>query len=126
MLSLLEEQPADVLRVAVVWIPMLPADTDAAAQSASAVFDGDGRVAQFHDPVRLAGRAFGAVLGGDDAVAWDAYLFFAAGTRWKGPAPPPAGWAHQLGTKSWADAARYHTGDRLLPELRRLMRAASR
>ncbi len=50
------------LEVTVVWIDILASDGAPGARRASFVFD-DPRVAQFHDPRRVVGRAMAATIG---------------------------------------------------------------
>ncbi len=95
------------LDLMIVWIDILPSDDAAAAARASSIFD-DPRVAQFHDPRQLTGRAFARGLL-DRPPAWDMYLFYEAGDRWTDGPPRPAQWMHQLGSEV-ADKDRYRTG----------------
>jgi hypothetical protein len=85
---------------------MLASDGEPSARRAAAIFD-DERVAQFHDPDRHAGDAFGALANGH--TAWDIYMLFEAGTRWGESAPAPVDWMHQLGGGR-ADPGRARTG----------------
>jgi hypothetical protein len=59
-------------------------------------------------------------LGAQDAVAWDAYVFYAPGELWTDSPPSPFAWAHQLGPESWADPRRYFTRQALVDELARI------
>ena len=45
------------LRVAVIWVDMLPSDDAEAARRAQVLIE-DARVTQFHDPDKLAGQAW--------------------------------------------------------------------
>jgi hypothetical protein len=103
--------------VAIVWIPMLPEDSAAAAGVASALFDST--VAQFFDAHRLLGAAIASAVSAS-TTAWDIYLMYGRAQRWEDGAPPPApvAYAHQLG--DWADASRYRTGADLRSELRHM------
>jgi hypothetical protein len=104
----------------IVWIEMLPEDRGANV-SALAGHMCDPRIQWFHDPRRRAGRAIAASLGAKSQVAWDVYLFFDADAEWKNQPPAPRQWAHQL-SDTWADPTRHHFGDRLEPELGRLLK----
>ena len=78
-------------------------------------------VRHFHDPGKQVGKIIAQSLGAQGKVAWDIYLFYPKRIKWDDSPPPPAMWAHQLGTNSWADPARYHRGDDLIEELYRAM-----
>jgi len=100
----LAKLPARELRAAFVWLPVLPADDLAAARGSAARYP-DPRITHFWDGERALGWALGRTLalppraaGHDNGLAWDAYLLYARGVRWKPAAPPPAPsfWMHQL------------------------------
>ena len=91
------------------------------AAGPSARIIADPRVRHFHDPDKRAGKAIAESLGSEDAVAWDTYLFYASGSEWTDGPPAPIDWMHQL-PGSWADSARFHTGDDLPEELGKAMR----
>jgi hypothetical protein len=119
--AILEGFPDTDIRVSIVWIPMLEGDAEAAARGSATDFS-DPRVRQFYDAERRLGRHVAEVLGGGpDAVAWDIYLFFGAGSRWTQRLPRPSAWMHQLTTSNWAAAEQYHTSDDLIQELHRTM-----
>jgi hypothetical protein len=103
--------------VAIVWIPMLPDDSAAAATGTSELFAS--AVAQFYDADRLLGAAIASAVKAS-TTAWDIYLTYGRAQRWEDGAAPPApiAYAHQLG--NWADASRYRTGDDLRSELRHM------
>ena len=115
--------------IAIVWLPMLPADNVAAARSMAARFH-DKRVAQFWDPGRLSGKGWSAdfqvgvararldslppghpyrkvvedwVADPANVPMWDVAYFYAPGVRWSGRIPPPTWWTKQMGF--WGDAA---------------------
>lgn len=104
----------------IVWIPMRPEDSGAAARVAASLY-ADTRVDHFYDDERTAGRAIARSLGGEGEVAWDVYLVSPPFTTWERTPPPPTAWAHQLRESAWADPARYHTGAGLASELRRMV-----
>jgi len=108
--ALLEAFGNTDIGISIIWIDILPSDNEASASRASAIFD-DPRVAQFHDPRRLAGQAFAAGLL-NRPPAWDIYLFYEPGSTWTDGPPKPAQWMHQLGFGA-ADEARSRTGDAL-------------
>lgn len=116
--SVLRSFPDADLSVSIVWIDMLRSDNESSARQASTIY-GDSRVAQFHDPNKLAGEAFGAELAGG-YPAWDIYMFFSAGQRWDDEAPMPVEWMHQLGGRV-ADPNRFRGGSALAPALRTAM-----
>ena len=99
---------------------MLPADSAITAKLSARIIR-DPRARQFYDPDHLAGKAIAEGLGGKDKIAWDIYLFYAAGDEWGDCPPTPTDWAHQLVGAAWADNARHHSGDDLFKELRRIM-----
>jgi hypothetical protein len=100
---------------------MLPADSPAAAEQSRTIIT-DPRVRHFYDPERRAGEAVARSLGATAGkVAWDIYLFYAAGSAWLTAPPLPVCWAHQLTGSDWADAAHYHSGEDLLVALRESM-----
>jgi hypothetical protein len=104
----------------IVWIEMLPEDSAADIPALAAEL-ADRRIHWFHDPERRAGVAVGESLGAAGNVAWDIYLFFDAHVEWRERLPAPRQWAHQL-SDVWADPTRHHSGDRLEPELSRLLK----
>ena len=122
--SVLDAHPGDDLAVAVVWLPMLPADDERAAQEAAHLV-ADPRVRHFYDGERRAGRAIAGSLGTDGAagqIAWDMYLFYDRHARWPaaGAAAPPhsVDWLHQLRGRAWADPRRYRWGEEFASGLR--------
>jgi hypothetical protein len=85
------------LRAYVVWVPVLPADSEAAAWS-SRVLVRDRRALHFWDAGRSLSRPFAQLLGlPADGPAWDVYLAYGSGARWGELPPKPAFWHHQLG-----------------------------
>jgi hypothetical protein len=119
---ILDGFPDAEISVSIVWIPMLEGDTEAVARERAVAFANDPRGRQFYDAEKRLGRHVAQLLaGGADAVAWDAYLFFAAGSKWRQSLPRPAAWTHQLTTSNWAAARNYQAGEALEEELRRAM-----
>ncbi len=75
--------------IAIIWIPMRPADDEQAAQRASRTLTNP-RVRHFYDTSLLAGKAFGqATWPQFGKPAWGVYLFYDTKAQWNGPVPPP-------------------------------------
>jgi hypothetical protein len=131
-----------------VFIDMMPTDNlNSAAESAARVTDP--RLAAFHDPKHILGRAMARTLGWKSHVAWDTYFIYRPGTLWTGDrVPSPDAWFHQLkdremweqtaeadvGTADWthaladkseADPAQFRTGDDLRVALENALRDAA-
>ena len=86
-----------LLRVYVVWVPVLPGDDTAPAQEARSLVP-DQRAAHFWDGHGALPRLFSRVLHlPAGCPAWDVYLMYARGVRWTAEAPAPVSWQHQLG-----------------------------
>ena len=79
--SIIEFSPTADISIAIVWINKLPADSKTAAEKSARIFT-DPRICQFYDPQQLSGRAIADSLGWLGKVAWDIYLFYAAGSQW--------------------------------------------
>jgi D-alanyl-D-alanine dipeptidase len=76
---------------------MRDGDTPAVAATASAIVAGP-RVTQFWDGARRLGAEVSRSLGERERVAWDIYLFYAAGAEWTDAGmPPPAALLVQVG-----------------------------
>ena len=90
------------LRGFVVWLPMLPSDSERAAGAQAASFV-DARVAQQWDGTRASGNLLAKTLK-LKSDAWDVYLLYAPGVQWTGDTPPaPTFWMHQLRAETGAD-----------------------
>jgi len=98
---------------------MLPEDKDADIDALITKM-AEPRIRWFHDPGQRAGRAVAISLGAKGKIAWDVYLFFDMDADWKNKRLAPQQWVHQL-SGSWADPTHLRYGDRLEPELRRLL-----
>ena len=86
----------------VVWLPILPSDSDESAGSQAASFVDD-RLLQRWDSARAAGNLLSKTLGLRGS-AWDVYLLYAPGVKWTAEQPPaPTFWMHQLREESGAD-----------------------
>jgi hypothetical protein len=116
--AILEAVPDADFYSAIIWIGMLPDDTEEAARAMTASMPCHPRVQYFYDPERLAGQAIARRLGGPGAAAWDIYLFYSKASEWTTEPPLPVRWMHQLAGSTWADIAHYHTGDDLILNLR--------
>ena len=119
-----EEAKGNEVVVSIVWIPMLPGDSEDAARAATELIP-DARARHYFDPDRQAGRALASRMGGEGQIAWDIYLLFPPDVPWEDEPPLPIDWAHQLGDTAWADAARCHRGDSLVVALGARLRAWS-
>jgi hypothetical protein len=93
----LDEEPSDRLKVYSVWVPMvrgLERDVPDASRElpdprARHYWDGDGQLMDGYQRVL-----------GIEEPAWDVFLVYPPGVLWEGTdPPPPAYWAHQLGTR---------------------------
>jgi copper chaperone CopZ len=90
------------LRGFVVWLPMLPGDSESAAGAQAGRFV-DARVVQQWDGERASGKLVAKALG-LKGNAWDVYLLYAPGVKWTGETPPaPTFWMHQLRAETGAD-----------------------
>ena len=117
--QVLEQQDEPSLRMYVAWVPILPDDSEEAAQ-ASAARVGDGRASHFWDAGKALPPLFAGVLGlPEDWPAWDVYMAYPAGATWDDEPPAPAFWHHQLGD---LDIAPKLDGAVFKQQLRGLMR----
>jgi hypothetical protein len=122
--EIVEAHPKANFVVYVVWMPMIPTDSEAAARKSGGMYQ-DRRLRQYYDPQRLVGIAFSRDLKLDqfqelldslsdedpleqrirewfsmppeERPVWDAMYFFPAGVRWTEALPEPATWTKQLG-----------------------------
>lgn len=101
--------------VSIVWIKMLPGDSEVTAKKSAKIIDHPS-VIHFYDPNELSGKAIAESVGWKGKVAWDIYLFYAAGSEWIGNPPNPIAWIHQL-SEHWADREHFQTGECLVKEL---------
>lgn len=101
--SVFEKYPGNPrLRGFVVWLPMLPNDSEKTAGLQAGSFV-DSRVVQQWDGDRAAGNLLAKTLA-LKGNAWDVYLLYAPGVKWVGEAPPaPTFWMHQLRADTGAD-----------------------
>lgn len=135
-------------RMAWTFIDMVPADSLTTAEESAARVN-DFRLAAFHDPKHLLGRAMARRLRWKAHVAWDTYFIYRPGTLWTDtemPAPDEwfhqlkdrevweqtaeaefgaADWTHALAEKSEADPDRFRTGGDLLQALTTALKEAS-
>jgi hypothetical protein len=103
---------------------MLPNDSLAAAKSAAAPF-ADRRVRHFFDPQKKVGMAIANSLSWEGRIAWDIYLYYAPGQKWRDQPPSPFLYAHQL-TNAWADRDHYRVAADLAEELASSMEKMTR
>ncbi len=113
--SIIDEFPNTQMNVTIVWINMLPNDSDVTAKD-SAINLSDKSIQHFYDPDKLSGKAIAESVGWKDKVAWDIYLFYVAGAEWIEDPPIPDAWMHQL-SENWADREHFRTGEYLAEEL---------
>jgi len=96
MESIFKQVPAGNLVGFFVWTPMLGSDSEMAAVS-QAEHAVDGRIQKIWDEKRELGALVSQQMHLSRNPAWDIYLVYPGGVRWKGEAPPlPAFWMHQL------------------------------
>jgi hypothetical protein len=131
-----------------IFIDMMDTDNIETA-NASAAGIPDPRLAAFHDPKHVLGKAMARRLGWKSHVAWDTYFVYKPGTLWTAAEmPAPDAWFHQLkdremweqtaeqevGTANWtgalaekseADPAQFRTGDDLRVALENAVRDAA-
>lgn len=109
------------VRAYIVWVPILPDDSQATAIATHALVT-DQRASHFWDSGRSLPPLFAPVLGlPEGSPAWDVYLAYGVGVRWEGTPPVPAYWEHQLGD---APAAPTLDGPRFAEHVRALLRGA--
>ncbi|MEX0785523.1 MAG: hypothetical protein WD939_02690 [Dehalococcoidia bacterium] len=105
------------LRAYVVWVPILPDDSEAAARESMSLAQ-DARAAHFWDAQKALPPLFARVLGlPKGSPAWDVYLAYPAGATWGDAPPAPSFWHHQLGDLDIAptlDTAAFAAGVRAL------------
>jgi hypothetical protein len=94
--------PDSDIAVLVLWLPVLPADTEYAAGRAAGDLSIFPSVTQYWAgwPGWEVATALRPVLGLGPAdrgkAAWDVYLLYGPETRWLSEPPAPASWAHNL------------------------------
>ena len=109
MQEIFEEYESDLLRGAIVWTSMLPADNVEAALQRELMFS-DPRVRQYWDPDRIFGQLLSQTLNLTISIAWDIYLLFPPNHPWNAELPPaPEIWMHQQNENMslYLDAARF-------------------
>ena len=90
------------LRGFIIWLPMIPSDSEETASTQAKTFD-DPRVVQHWDGDRVIAKLMAKTLD-LKRDAWDVYLLYAPGVQWTGDQPPaPTFWMHQLRADSGAD-----------------------
>jgi hypothetical protein len=89
---------ADV-SIHVVWLPVLKGDTSAAAQDSARLFGNTMQVAHYWDVERALSNRYCELLRLKErgrTVAWDLYLIYERGARWRADPPLPTLWMQQL------------------------------
>lgn len=95
MQEIFEHTESDLLRGAIVWTPMLPADRLESALKREVIFS-DVRLNQFWDPDRVFGELLSKTLSLTTSIAWDVYILYPSDHRWNAELPPaPEFWMHQ-------------------------------
>ena len=95
MQEIFEYRESDLVRGAIVWTPMLPADNLESALQRELNFS-DAHVKQVWDPDRIFGQLLSQTLNLTIAVAWDVYLLYPPDHPWNAEFPPaPEFWMHQ-------------------------------
>lgn len=114
--------PAERVPALIVWIPMLPTDSEKAARESATIFPHQ-RARQFYDARQELGTLYAQqtfagfyerarksvpddhylAMALDDRIEvkrpqWDLYMLYAPGVKWEGEAPPmPTHWIRHLG-----------------------------
>jgi hypothetical protein len=116
--AVLETIAEPSLRSYVVWVPILPDDSEATALASSALVP-DGRATHFWDASRALPPLVAPVLGLPEGwPAWDVYLLYHRNARWDDAPPAPAYWEHQLGDEVKAPVL---DGPRFAQQVRELL-----
>lgn len=93
--EILKEVPDNRLRAYIIWLPMFPGDSRSWAQTRSDEFQDD-RLSYYWDGSKLTGEEWAKTLD-LHTTAWDVYFLYGSEVEWKGGAPAPSFWMHQLG-----------------------------
>jgi len=94
--EIFEENKSKMLLGAILWTPMLVADSLLAAKQQENNLP-DPRVIHCWDPDRILGRYLSQTLNLKASIAWDVYLVYQPDHRWISELPPAPGfWMHQL------------------------------
>ena len=95
MQEIFEDNESELLRGAIVWTPMLPADILESAIQRELMFS-DARLKQFWDSDRIFGSLMSQTLNLRISIAWDIYLLYPPDHSWDAELPPaPVFWMHQ-------------------------------
>jgi hypothetical protein len=93
--EIFEDNESELLRGAIVWTPMLPADILESAIQRELMFS-DARLKQFWDSDRIFGSLMSQTLKLRISIAWDIYLLYPPDHSWDAELPPaPVFWMHQ-------------------------------
>jgi hypothetical protein len=122
--EIVEAYPSANLSVLLVWIPMIPTDSEQAARREAGLLS-DPRVHHFFDAGKTTGKSYAWDVFGDciakaltvlphdhelrphlekwrkgparKRVVWDAFFSYPAGVEWTDDIPPPSFWTKQVG-----------------------------
>lgn len=89
----LDEIDDQDLKVFVVWGPMQGYETREHAEEAPA-FLPDPRATHYWTTAQTCAEIFAEPLGLEDEPAWDTFLLFGSGTRWRDRPPAPSYYMH--------------------------------
>jgi len=93
--EVLKKFSSSKLQATLIWEPMRERDSPVSA-ARQALTVQDARISQGWNENKEVGKLFAETLKLHD-IAWDVYLAYEPGIKWKGPWPPsPTFWMHQL------------------------------
>ena len=102
------------LKVFVIWEPILPKDSFDAVEDATAILKDEWRARQFWDPLAESGKRIKKLLGLEIAnPAWDIYMLYPPGVKWRDATPKPEYWMHQITFKPGGNDERRFGAQRL-------------
>ena len=87
MQEIFADNDSDLLRGAILWIPMLPTDILESAIQRELMFS-DARMKQLWDPDRIFGSLMSQTLNLTISTAWDVYLLYPPDHPWDAELPP--------------------------------------
>lgn len=117
--AIVAAQPRLDAEILFVWLDVLPFDGQKSATKTAQILSSDPRIRHFYDPERRSGKAIARSLKWEEGYAWDIYLLYPAGARWKEAPPAPQGYVHQLGGRS--GDGHFCSGESLLPDMKKLV-----
>lgn len=96
MQEIFEEIKSEMVKGAIIWMPMLATDNLTAAHGREKLFTVS-RIRHYWDQERILGRLLAKTLNLKASVAWDVYLTYPPHHTWDAVLPPePIFWMHQL------------------------------